>query len=192
MKQYKKERRYRFWTTFTVLLLYAGLSAFGIYHWLTSGVRAINEGIQSTIGEVKTVVSDFSVTDSDVKVYGYKREIKLNGENAEVQTTVGKIAQNTFIYQEDVDYAIVEGLKGEDVFSLNLLGVFFEYEVKDNLLTGTIKAKDIDEFFGIEDAKAQTDATVTLTLDGEKLVGVTVTYGMVGGKEVNLTVTYAY
>ena len=190
----KKSIKYRVWTTVIVVLLYIIASGVGIIYWLNSGMVQISSDISNGMAQVKTAVSDVTVTDSGVKVYGYAKNVTINGSNAEIQTVIGKLTPNSLDYQETVDYQFAEGVNAKDVFKLQLLGgLFADYKLENGVLTGKINARNVGKFFGASDLKAQTDAVVTMTFDdGGKLMGLTAEFTLESGKLFTLTATYTY
>ena len=194
MNERIREIKYRVWTSVIVVLLFIIASGVGILYWLNSGMVQLSSDISAGMASVKTVVSDVTVTDSGVKVYGYTKSVTINGSNAEIQTVIGKLTPNSLDYQETVDYQFAEGVKAGELFKIQLLGgIFSDYKIENGVLTGVVSARNVGKFFGSANLKALTDASVTMTFDEDnKLTEMTAEFNLESGKLFTLTANYTY
>lgn len=193
MDERKKVIKYRVWTTLIVVLLFAIASTIGVIYWLNSGVMKLSARITEDMQSVKTLVSDVTVTDSGVKVYGYTKSVTVNGANAEIQTVVGKLTPNSLDYQETVDYAFAEGIDKNELFKLNVSGCLADYKEENGVVTGLVRKNNVGKFFGSKDLIASTDATVRMIFDEtDNLTSLTVEFSLESGKLLTLTATYTY
>ena len=193
MDERKRVIKFRVLVTSLVVLLFLIAAGIGIFVWLNSGLTQLSSDVNANMAAVKTVNTEVTVTDAGVKVYGYKKTVTVNGANAEVQKVIGSLQPNSLEYQETVSYEFVEGVDLKDLFSLHILGGnFAEYTLEGEKFTGTVSANKVGDFFGNSKIKAQTDATVAMTFDQNKLTEVTVQFGLESGKILTLTATYTY
>lgn len=193
MDERKKVIKYRVWTTLIVVLLFAIASTIGVIYWLNSGVMKLSARITEDMQSVKTLVSDVTVTDSGVKVYGYTKSVTVNGANAEIQTVVGKLTPNSLDYQETVDYAFAEGIDKNELFKLNVSGCLADYKEENGVVTGLVRKNNVGKFFGSKDLIASTDASVRMIFDEtDNLTSLTVEFSLESGKLLTLTATYTY
>ena len=194
MNERIREIKYRVWTSVIVVLLFIIASGVGILYWLNSGMVQLSSDISAGMASVKTVVSDVTVTDSGVKVYGYTKSVTINGSNAEIQTVIGKLTPNSLDYPETVDYQFAEGVKAGDLCKIQLLGgIFSDYKIENGVLTGVVSARNVGKFFGSANLKALTDASVTMTFDEDnKLTEMTAEFNLESGKLFTLTANYTY
>lgn len=193
MDERKKVIKYRVWTTLIVVLLFAIASTIGVIYWLNSGVMELSARITEDMQSVKTLVSDVTVTDSGVKVYGYTKSVTVNGANAEIQTVVGKLTPNSLDYQETVDYAFAEGIDKNELFKLNVSGCLADYKEENGVVTGLVRKNNVGKFFGSKDLIASTDASVRMIFDEtDNLTSLTVEFSLESGKLLTLTATYTY
>lgn len=193
MDERKKVIKYRVWTTLIVVLLFAIASTIGVIYWLNSGVMKLSARITEDMQSVKTLVSDVTVTDSGVKVYGYTKSVTVNGANAEIQTVVGKLTPNSLDYQETVDYAFAEGIDKNELFKLNVSGCLADYKEENGVVTGLVRKNNVGKFFGSKDLIASTDASVRMIFDEtDNLTSLTVEFSLESGKLLTLNATYTY
>lgn len=193
MDERKKAIKYRVWTTLIVVLLFAIASTIGVIYWLNSGVMKLSARITEDMQSVKTLVSDVTVTDSGVKVYGYTKSVTVNGANAEIQTVIGKLTPNSLDYQETVDYAFAEGIDKNELFKLNVSGYLADYKEENGVVTGLVRKNNVGKFFGSKDLIASTDAPVRMVFDeSDNLTSLTLEFSLESGKILTLTATYTY
>lgn len=193
MDERKKVIKYRVWTTLIVVLLFAIASTIGVIYWLNSGVMKLSARITEDMQSVKTLVSDVTVTDSGVKVYGYTKSVTVNGVNAEIQTVVGKLTPNSLDYQETVSFEFAEGVDKNELFKLNVSGCLADYKEENGVVTGLVRKNNVGKFFGSKDLIASTDASVRMIFDEtDNLTSLTVEFSLESGKLLTLTATYTY
>lgn len=154
--------------------------------------------IDSSITEVSNVNSDSTMKDGTVLVYQLTKDIKVtkNTETKELEgsiTIVEKKLGNDFVMTEDHSSSTFKGQTEESLFQFDLQENYFkELHLEDQKLEGVVAIDHASEVLGVSDMKAQSDITMVIQLESDKIKEVTLSYISNSSKTVDIKVTYQY
>ena len=98
-----------------------------------------------------------------------------------------------FGLKEETISEFVESATAKDSLSLDLSKEMFSSKDKSGKETTVVVSKaNANAFFGVTDAKANTDVNVKFVFEKNKLTSISIAYSLVSGKTVEMTATYTY
>ncbi len=154
--------------------------------------------IDNSITEVSNVNIDSTMKDGNVLVYQLTKVIKVtkNTETKELEgsiTTVEKKLGNDFVMTEDHSSSTFKGQSEESLFQFDLQESYFkELHLEDQKLEGVVAIDHASQLLGVTEMKAQSDITMVIQLESDKIKEITITYVSNSSKAVDMKITYQY
>ncbi len=154
--------------------------------------------VSDSITEVSNVNMDSTMKDGNVLVYQLTKEITVtkNTETNELEgsiTTVEKKLGNEFVMSEDHSSSTFKGQTEESLFQYDLQESYFkELNLEDQKLEGVIAIDHASQVLGVSDMEAQSDITIVIQLESDKIKEMTLSYVSNSSKAVDMKVTYQY
>ena len=153
----------------------------------------LDKKVNKSLKTVQTATLNVAVKDGETEVYSLNKTMSFIDGGANVTTVTKKLNANTFDYKEETISEFIENITAKDSVSLNLNKKNLGDKTKDgNVVTVTVLKSNANEFFGVTDAKADSDILVVFVFANNKLQSITITYQLISGKSVELTATYTY
>lgn len=153
----------------------------------------LSKKVEKSLESVQTATVSVAVKDGDTYVYGLEKSISFIEGGANVTTTTKRLNQNAFGLKEETLNEFVESATAKDSLSLNLSKEMFASKNKSRKETTVVVSKEnANAFFGVTDAKADTDVNVKFVFEKNKLASISIAYSLVSGKTVEMTATYTY
>lgn len=153
----------------------------------------LSKKVVKSLKSVKTATVMVAVKDGETEVYCLNKTMSFIDGGANVATTTKKLNPNSFGFKEETLNEFVENATAKDSILLNLNKKIFESIDKDGDVT-TVKVlkSKANEFFGVADAKANSDVVARFVFEKKKLKSISLSYTLVSGRTVELTATYTY
>lgn len=148
--------------------------------------------INKSLASATAAQVEATVTDGDIKVYGYKKSATPTAAGgAEITVTESKI-NSEHVLTEKTEKKTEDNFKG--------FGSFLKIDDENTTVVSregnTVKmtaAKDkIAAVLGVDNANASSDAEITLKFDGNKILEITCVYCTDTNKTVAITAVYSY
>lgn len=149
--------------------------------------------MNSSVNEVKSVKSEIEVKDGDTFLYGYTRNMTIQGTEADVETTETKL-NSSFELSSSTDVAHVNDVDRKTLIpvSISLSGITavttvktgFSCEITPDNFASVLKLG----YYGSIDGNAKLDCVFS----GKKLTSVRCGYTTTSGKNVSVLYTYSY
>ena len=153
----------------------------------------LSKKVDKSLKSAKTATISVAVKDGESCVYSLEKAISFIDGGANVTTTTKKLNPNSFGFKEETLNEFVESATAKDSLSLNLSKeIFSSKETSGKETTAVVSKANANAFFGVTDAKANTDVTVKFVFEKNKLVSISIVYTLVSGKVVEMTATYTY
>lgn len=154
--------------------------------------------IDNSIKEVSNVNIDSTMKDGNVLVYQLTKEITVtkNTETNDLEgsiTTVEKKLGNDFVMTEDHSSSTFKGQSEESLFQFDLQESYFkELHLEDQKLEGVVAIDHASQVLGVTEMKAQSDITMVIQLENDKIKEITLSYVSNSSKTVDMKVSYQY
>lgn len=153
----------------------------------------LSKKVEKSLKSAQTAAISVAVKDGETYVYGLEKSISFIDGGANVTTTTKKLNQNSFGLKEETISEFVESATAKDSLSLDLSKEMFSSKDKSGKETTVVVSKaNANAFFGVTDAKANTDVNVKFVFEKNKLTSISIAYSLVSGKTVEMTATYTY
>ena len=149
--------------------------------------------IDKSMQQVKSIDTTLSVTDTEILVYQYIKEVDLMEDNSAVITTNNRTLGSSYELGNSIHTEKQENINRNDLFKTCLEKKYFsDYLIEDGVLTFDVSKENISKVFNTENFEITNDATFTFTFKNKQLVSMNCVFQTLSLKNVNIDVTYQY
>ena len=149
--------------------------------------------IDKSMQQVKSIDTTLSVTDTEILVYQYIKEVDLMEDNSAVITTNNRTLGSSYELGNSIHTEKQENIYRNDLFKMCLEKKYFsDYLIEDGVLTFDVSKENISKVFNTENFEITNDATFTFTFKNKQLVSMNCVFQTLSLKNVNIDVTYQY
>ena len=160
---------------------------------LTLGGGSLGKKIDKSLKSVKTATVSVAVSDGESLVYGTDKTLTFIEGGANAVTVTKKLEQNHFELKEETLSEFIANASAKDLISLNLDEEIIGKQTKsEDGITVKVAKEKANDFFGVVDAKANSDITVKFLFKKNKLQSIYLSYTLMSGRTVEITATYTY
>lgn len=120
--------------------------------------------IDKSMQQVKSIDTTLSVTDTEILVYQYIKEVDLMEDNSAVITTNNRTLGSSYELGNSIHTEKQENINRNDLFKMCLEKKYFsDYLIEDGVLTFDVSKENISKVFNTENFEITNDATFTFT-----------------------------
>ena len=144
--------------------------------------------IDKSMQQVKSIDTILSVTDTEILVYQYIKEVDFMEDNSAVITTNNRTLGSSYELGDSINTE-----NRNDLFKMCLEKKYFsEYQIEDGVLTFDVSKENISKVFNTENFEIMNDAKFTFTFKNKQLVSINCVFQTLSLKNVNIDITYQY
>lgn len=157
-----------------------------------SPIKNCDKNIKSSMNIVSSIETNVTMTDTDVVVYQYVKEIVLENGNASIETNTSTLG-NSFALETKTTNETIENFDRSTLVNVNLKeDSFISYKLENEVLEATIDSEHIGEVFNNENLTIDGQARLVITFDDKKVLNVTCTFKTLSNKDVVISIDYNY
>lgn len=157
-----------------------------------SKIKKYTKYINSSMETVRNISITVDVTDNDVLVYKYVRNINIDGVNAKIETIESTLS-SSFVLEDKVSSDSITDIDKKSLNSINLTKKLLDsFEVKSGVLKATINKDNISSVLGSNSLLILDNAELTITFNKKELSKLECVFKTESGKDVVINIEYNY
>ena len=157
-----------------------------------SKLKKYNKYIVKSMNDVSNINVVVDVTDDNILVYKYVKNVVLNGTSAKIETIESTLS-SSYVLEDKVSNDSVSDIDRSKLNSINLSKNLLEtLEIKSNILKTTINKDNVSKVLGSNTLDILENAQLTITFNKKQITKLECVFKTTSGKDVVINVEYSY
>lgn len=163
-----------------------------LFSCANSKLNKYNKYLNKSMDSVTNISINVQMKDQEVIVYKYLRNLKLDGNNMNIEITESTLSSN-FVLEDKVTTENVTDVDRAKLNSIKLSKeLLTEFTIKNSVLNAKVSKENISSVLGSNSLNIYEDALLILTYEKKLISKIECSFKTESLKEVNIIIDYSY